>query len=166
MAEDGSQYGYLIVTDTKDISKILSPEMQAKMAERMKRIKSTMQTTRLLWMDDDMVKGASFYMDLHWHMSGKTEGTPEEVHVHDHDELIGFIGSDPNDPHALGAEIEIYLNGEKHILNKSCLVFLPAGVTHAPIIFRKIDKPIIGFTLMASPRYVRTNLEDDIRDVQ
>jgi hypothetical protein len=156
MAE-ANEYGRLIVTDTKELN--FPPEMQAKMAERMKNIKSTMEATRLLWLDNEVVKDSSFYMEVVWHWSGKTEGSPEEVHVHDHDELIGFIGTVPGDPHALGAEIEIYLNGEKHILTKSCLIFLPAGVSHAPIIFRRIDYPFVGFTLMASPKYVRTNLE-------
>jgi hypothetical protein len=155
MAE--SKYGRLIVTDTKP----LPVELTGKMQERLKKVKSTMKSTRLLWLDDEMVKGSSFYIEYVWHWSGTTQGSPEMVHVHDFDEIVGFIGTVPDDPHALGAEIEIWLGGEKHILTKSCLIFIPTGLTHAPIVFRRIDTPILGFTIGKTSMYGRASEEKD-----
>jgi hypothetical protein len=35
---------------------------------------------------------------------------------------------------------------EKHILTKSCLVFVPKGLKHCPFIVRRVDRPIFHFT--------------------
>jgi hypothetical protein len=155
---DESKYGRLIVTDARVPS--FPPENEEKMKERMKKIHSTMKTSHILWLDNDVVEGSSFYMDILWHWSGSTQGSPEQTHVHEYDELIGFIGSNRENPEDLGAEIEIWLGGEKHMLTKTCLIFIPKGLTHAPIIFRRIDTPFLGFTLMARPKYVRSDLEE------
>ena len=95
--------------------------------------------------DDEVIKGA-FYLNcaLIWKASGG--GSPPNSHSHDWDEYIGFFGSNPEDPHDLCGEVEIHLGDEKHILIKSCAVFVPAGLSHCPIYFRRVDRPIFYFT--------------------
>jgi hypothetical protein len=59
---------------------------------------------RILWIDKDVVEGA-FQMVCIWYL----KATPDESfppHTHETDEIIGFFGSDPKDPHNLGGEIE------------------------------------------------------------
>ena len=67
-------------------------------------------------------------------------------HTHDYDEVIAFFGTDLNNPYDLGAEVELWLGDEQHIINKTSLVFIPAGLKHAPLIFRRVDQPIFHFT--------------------
>ncbi|HEX2958956.1 MAG TPA: hypothetical protein VHO70_19130 [Chitinispirillaceae bacterium] len=66
-------------------------------------------------------------------------------HVHDYDEVLGLVGTNPDDPRDLGGETEVYLGGERHVITKSCLIYLPAGLEHGP--FREVDikRPIFHF---------------------
>ena len=79
----------------------------------------------------------------------------EEGHSHDSDEIIGFFGSDPQNPHDLGGEIEFWLEDEKYILTKSCLIFAPKGMKHCPLILRRVDRPIFHFSTVSGGQYTR-----------
>lgn len=149
------RYAKNIVTDTKEYS----PEDIAKMQEMMKGqppVKTTVDITRLLWMDDSKVDGASFYMECIWLWPGvTTSGTTEEPHVHDFTEVIGFISTDPANPHDLDAKMEIILGDETRWLTKSCLVHVPPGMKHCPLTFREVNRPTFFFTLAPISRYGR-----------
>ena len=144
-----------IVYDTKPIP----PELIEKMQERRKDTQSTIKSTRLLWMDNEMVEGASFYMECVWLWSGSVAGSTEEPHVHDFDEIIGFVGCNPDSPHDLDGEIELWLEDEKYNITKSCLVFIPAGLRHCPMIFRNINKPVLLMTIGNRSMYGRESKE-------
>lgn len=144
-----------IVYDTKQFP----PELVEKIRERRKNIKSTIKSTRMLWMDDDMVKGATFYMECVWLWSGSVTGSTEEPHVHDFDEIIGFVGCNPESPHDLDGEIELWLEDEQYIITKSCLVFIPSGLRHCPMIFRSINKPVLLMTIGNRSMYGRESKE-------
>jgi hypothetical protein len=114
----GLRYAKNIVTDTREYT----PEEMARIEEMRKTspIESTIEMMRLLWMDDEKVEGASLYMECVWLWGGvTTSGTTEEPHSHDFDEVIGFISTDPDNPHELDARMEIILGDETHFLTKS-----------------------------------------------
>ena len=69
-----------------------------------------------------------------------------ESHVHDFDEIIAFFGTDLKDPYDLGAEVELWLDDEKHVITKTSLVFIPAGLKHGPLTFLRVDKPVFHYT--------------------
>src|SRR4030043_26210 len=109
---------------------------------------------RVLYLDNDVAPGA-FYMECVWIMprpalsaeaieKAKRIGTGP--HTHDYDEVIAFIGTDNNDPYDLGAEVELWLGDEKHIITKTSLVFIPAGLKHCPLVFLKVDRPVFHYT--------------------
>ena len=107
---------------------------------------------RVLWMDSNVVEGA-FQMNTAWYF-----GVPEldpvfTEHVHDYDELIGFYGSNPDDPYDLGAEMVVTIDGEEHTLTKTTLLFLPAGVPHMPLSINRVDRPVFHFSIVISPEY-------------
>lgn len=137
-----SRYGKYIVTELK------IPEEKQKIAAAYSKY-----ATRILWMDENVVEGA-FHMNTAWYLKATTtlESTP---HVHDTDEIIGFFGSDPQHPYDLGGEIEIWLEDEKHIINKTAMLFVPAGMKHCPLIIRRIDRPIFHFTTVTGGRYIK-----------
>ena len=108
---------------------------------------------RILWLDDQVVEGA-FHMNCSWYLSAATTFA-DKPHVHDTDEIIGFFGSDPARPYDLGGEVEIWLEDEKHIIDRSCLVFVPAGMPHCPLTFTRVDRPIFHFTTVIGHRYER-----------
>jgi hypothetical protein len=80
-----------------------------------------------------------------------------QSHTHDVDEYIFFIGSNPEDLHDFEAEIEITLGAgedeEKHIINKASVVYIPKGLPHLPLEFKKVDKPFIWGHILMTPDY-------------
>ena len=130
-----------VVTDLK------IPESTQKIAAEYARY-----ADRILWMDAEVVEGA-FQMNTALNLkAGPTlENKP---HVHDTDEIIGFFGSDPANPHDLGGEVEIWLEDEKHVIDRSAMVFVPAGMVHCPLVLNRVDRPIFHFTTVTG-KYVR-----------
>jgi hypothetical protein len=64
-------------------------------------------------------------------------------HAHEFAEMLCFIGADPKDITDLGAEIEFTLGGEKHLIKTAAVVSIPPNVEHCPIVFKKVDKPLV-----------------------
>ena len=140
MAE--SKYGKYVVTD------LIIPEEKKKIAADYAKY-----AKRILWMDENVVEGA-FHMNTAWYL--KSAATLEDKpHVHDTDEIIGFFGNDSNNPYDLGGEIEMWIEDEKHIITKSALLFVPAGIKHCPLILKRVDRPIFHFTTVPGKRYVK-----------
>ena len=99
--------------------------------------------TFLLWIDGKKLKGAP-YMEAVWFKTSNDTGP--EAHAHDFDEFIGFVGTDPEHPEELGAEVQFYIGDEYFTVTKSCLVYIPRGVRHSPILVPKLSRPIIHFS--------------------
>jgi hypothetical protein len=112
----------------------------------------------LVLVDDEVLPGA-FYLNcaLIWNATGRD--APGKSHTHDFDEYIGFIGSNPENPRDLGGEVEIYLGDEKHVLTKSCAVFVPRGLPHTPVYFIRVDRPIFYFSTGPNPTYTREDTQ-------
>ena len=139
------KYQKYILTDLK-----LPEDVQAKAAEYNKR------ATRILWLEDFVIEGApSIICSWYWKAT-ETEGTPS--HTHDFDEVIGFFGSDPQNPHDLGGEVEFWLEDEKYILTKSCLIFAPRGLRHCPLRVIRVDRPIFFLAVSNTSKYVKENI--------
>jgi hypothetical protein len=107
------------------------------------------ELTTVLTLDDDALKGA-FYVETAWFwpaypVNDKTGRLDVKPHKHDHPEVLALFGTNREDPHELGGELEVWLNGEKHIITKSCLIFIPAGLEHGPVKWNRIDRPIFHF---------------------
>ena len=80
----------------------------------------------------------------------------DKGHTHDYDEVIFFIGANPMNFRDFGAEAELYMGkeGEKHIVTSTTFVFIPKGLLHCPLVFKKVDKPIVFGHIMLAPEYV------------
>jgi hypothetical protein len=113
--------------------------------------------TQLVRLDDAIVEGAKMYAHSAWFWPAMMETKPSEratkPHTHDYNEVLGLIGTNTDDPHDLCGESEITIGGEKHIVNKSCLIYLPAGLEHGPFKQVRISKPIIHFEFRSSGRH-------------
>jgi hypothetical protein len=112
---------------------------------------------RVLYMDSSVVPGAT-YMECVWVLP-RPAGTPgpsagTKSHTHHYDEVIGFFGTDLNDPYDLGAEVELWLGDEKHIITKTSLVFIPAGLRHCPLNFLRVDRPVFHYTTGPAKMYM------------
>ena len=74
-------------------------------------------------------------------------GMSTKPHVHNYDEAVFFIGSDPYNLDDLGAEVEISIgelgHEEKHTFDKPTVLVAPKGLHHCPIVTKRIDKPYV-----------------------
>ena len=76
-----------------------------------------------------------------------------EAHTHDFDQVIFFLGGDPSNVGEFGAEVELYLgeNQDKHIINYTSCVYVPAGLMHCPLSVLRVDKPVMFIDVTLSP---------------
>ena len=139
-----AKYGKHIITRVK--SDLKAPSYRDDAAEI-----AAGNHTRLLYLDDEVIKGA-FYVECVWYWRG-SERSIVGAHTHAFDEVIAFLGTNREDPQDLCGEVELWLKDEKHILTKSCLLFVPKGMKHCPLIIRRVDRPIFHFTTGPGGRY-------------
>ena len=137
----GTKYGKYIITELK-------PKTEAPWAPVM----TLEESIPLLFLDNNVIKGA-FYVESSWTLPPFARETRGETHKHDYDEVLAFFGSDPQNPHNLNAEAEVHIGDEIHTITRSCLIFVPRGVPHGPIDFKRIDKPIFHFSCGTSKKY-------------
>jgi len=139
------KYEKYILTDLK-----MPEEVEARQEEYNKR------ATRILWLEDEILKGAfSIICSWYWKATEK-EGSPS--HVHDFDEVVGFLGSDYKNPHDLGGEVEFWLEDEKYMLTRSCLIYAPKGMRHCPLRVVKVERPFLFLAVSLTPRYVKDGI--------
>lgn len=93
------------------------------------------------------------YLDVAWIMKANPGKVWVNEHSHPFAEILGFFGSDPEHPNDLNAVIEISIGGEKHVLTKSALVFVPKGIKHCPLVIQKVDRPVLFITTGPTTSY-------------
>ncbi len=127
---------------------------------------------RIHWMDGDIMPGA-FQINTSWYLAPNREVqlnlgdeaniyTKWQTHVHDTDELVCYYGSDPENPWELNGEIEMIIGDESHILTKSSMIFLPAGLVHSTPLINVVNRPIFHFSLVLSSGYSFTGEDGKI----
>lgn len=108
----------------------------------------TFPGTPVMNINETVIKDG-FYFECIWFTGNVSEKDAFKPHYHDFDEYIGFFGSDAEDAFNLNAEVEFWYNDEKHLITRSCIVYIPKGIQHTPIMVSKLKKPI--FCLSTGP---------------
>ena len=121
-------------------------------------VSNTKSHTKVLSLDDTVLKG-SFYVESVWIWAGRADIYPEtaepNAHAHGYDETIAFFGTDFDNPNDLCGEIEFWMEDEKLILIRSCLIFVPKGMYHCPLVIHRVDKPIFHFATGTGSVYMQ-----------
>ena len=115
--------------------------------------------THLMNVDAARVPGF-FHVDSYWLWGGGSEVPVETPHTHDFSEVICFVGSNEDDPYDLGGEITIWLDDDKHVIDRTSLIFLPPGTRHCPIVFNCIERPVFFVTIAPTGIYSRKAVGD------
>lgn len=118
-----------------------------------------------LWINEELqgkVKGA-LYMETNLVLRTQTGGLESggKPQNHDWDEYLVFLGTDPEDPTDLGGEVEFWMEDEKHIITKTCAIFVPRGVYHCPLYIRRVDRPFVFITTGNTVKYSHQSFSDD-----
>lgn len=116
--------------------------------------------TPLAFIDSNFVPG-SFYAECVL-VHEATKGSPPEHSHDDFDEIIMFFGTDPDRPHDLCGEVELWIGGEQYLLTESCMVFVPRGVRHCPLYFRRVERAILNLSTGPGLDYVRDGIQGPI----
>ncbi len=100
---------------------------------------------QILMINGTNVPGA-FHAHFAWVHPGPNPGV-YEAHVHPHDEMLGFIGTNLEDKSDLGAEATLWIGDEKYVITKSFVAFIPKGLVHCPLTVINVIRPILHFDI-------------------
>jgi hypothetical protein len=95
-------------------------------------------------------KGVNFQIRF-THVSVPFNGM-EPPHKHDFDEVFFFVPC-TDDLRAYDAETELYIEGEKYIINKCTAVHVPAGLMHCPLNHIRVGTPFFFVNCPLTPEY-------------
>ena len=113
----------------------------------------------LIWMDSSVVNDAC-NMECVWYYK-PFDGPPHHVHE-DTDEILGFFGSDPDNPSSLGGEIQFRFEDEWVTLTESCVIFLPRGLPHCPFRVVRVDKPIFHVVVSPQLKFAHSHQDENV----
>jgi hypothetical protein len=151
MAE--SKYGKYICTELKKDIKL--PGFKGEQVIRQGTLDGKrVPLEHVIWMDSEVIPGA-FYAEIMWAWPTMQQLTPEEMarrpgvlpHTHPFPEAMAYFGTDMQNPSDLGGEIELWIEDEKFVLDKSFIAYFPAGVKHCPLKHLWSDRPMFHFTM-------------------
>ena len=139
------KYEKYILTDL-----VLPEDVKERQPEYNKR------ATRILWLEDFVMKGSPGIIASWYWKATDEEGTPQ--HTHDYDEVVGFLGGDPDNPGDLNGEVEWWMEDEKFTLTKSCFILCPKGIKHSPLRVVRVDRPILFLAISLTGEYKKENI--------
>jgi hypothetical protein len=94
--------------------------------------------------DNDIISGCNYFSAM-WMGEMATKTLGHGPHTHPVPEVLVALGSDPEHPEDLGAEFELFMGEEmeKHIINKSALIYIPENTVHCPFTIKKVTRPFL-----------------------
>ena len=93
---------------------------------------------------------------MYWCTYSKPTVAHDEAMVHDFDQFLWFIGGDPENVRDFDAEVELSLGKEqiKHTITSTSIVYIPKGLVHCPLKYKKVNKPFVVLDMSMTPKYV------------
>ena len=112
----------------------------------------------LMYYGEEVYKSDFTLMFLHISEPVLMEEFP---HSHDFDMYLYFMGTD--DMSSLDAEIEIGLGEEReiHTITTPTSVYIPKGMVHCPLHFKRVGKPLLFVHASIAPKYTKIELPED-----
>jgi len=102
------------------------------------------------WMDSSVVPGACNAEVVMYKQP--LEGPARHVHE-DTGEILGFFGTNPDDPTDLCGEVDFWFGDEVVKITKSGMFFIPPHVDHGPFQVVRVDRPIMHFVITPDRKF-------------
>ena len=82
----------------------------------------------------------------------------KKPHKHPFDEVLIWMGPNLEDASDFDAEIHFCMGEEQelHVIDSPTVVYIPKNMTHCPLEYIKINKPVMFFEIYMAPGYERT----------
>ena len=109
------------------------------------------QSPVMTYMSNRLVPGCNKYVELGWIYAMPEPNPHISEHTHDYDEIVLHLGGDPANPQALGAEIEYYVGGQPLTFDTTTALYIPRGMRHGPVTWKKFKKPHIAMSIILGP---------------
>ena len=116
----------------------------------------------------DVIKGSNRYM-VNWVFPSPAElfgvDSWDQIshgpHIHKSAEILMHIGTNPDNPYDLGAEVEFFMGPEmeKHIITKSTVTYIPPDFVHGPWTVKRVDRPFIMIQVNQEPTHTEKSLK-------
>lgn len=106
----------------------------------------------MAYIDNTVIPDAEFGCDTRWLLPGNTSKNGElmmDAHTEPHGTSIVFNAMNYDDITDLCAEVELWIGGEKLIINKSFGAYIPPNVEQGPMVIRNINRQT--FFMMSYP---------------
>jgi len=119
--------------------------------------------------DADIIEGSQYFSVM---VMGEeaTKMAGHGPHVHDDPELLVALGTDPDNPQDLGAEMEMCMGPEmeSHIITESTMIYIPARFIHCPFRILKVTRPFLFIQCQYAPKLTEKSLKklvaEELRD--
>ena len=103
----------------------------------------------MAYIDQTIIPDAEFGCDTRWLLPGGPAQTIMDEHVLPHGTSIACITMNYDEITDLCAEVELWIGGEKHVINKGFWAYIPPDVAQGPMIVRNVTKQM--FFMMSWP---------------
>ena len=111
-----------------------------------------------VYLDAELCPEAGHWLDIVWVWE---RTIPEELpglHSHPFPEIVLLVGSNPHDLRDLGGEVSWGMgegdDAERFTLTHTTAIFVPAGLSHGPLIYERVDRPMLNIVVgLSSGRY-------------
>ncbi len=110
--------------------------------------------TLLFSLNENVINNIPFFTETAWVWPKSDKIVMEEKsHSHEFEEVVTLFGTDPENPKDLCGEVEFWMGDEKYMITQSCIIYVPKGVMHCPLIFHRVDRPIFHFIVGHAGKY-------------
>jgi hypothetical protein len=99
------------------------------------------ESTHVLKVDQNRLEDF-FSVDGTWFWRSDPDQIVDGTRISECNKVIALVGADPEDPFGLAGEMTIWVDGKKNLANKSCLIFVPAGIPFGPVQINHMENPI------------------------
>ena len=98
---------------------------------------------------------------MYWEGITKPFEMIPENHKHDFPQYLCFLGGDPGNMLHLDGEVELTLSEdgvhmEKHRITRATTVYIPSGLYHCPLNFKRVGRPMIFIDCFFARAYKRS----------
>ena len=102
----------------------------------------------LTYMSRKLVPGCNVSVELGW---VRAPGARVAERTYDYDAVVLYIGGDPASPEELGGVFECRLGGQPLTIDTTSALYVPKGVKHGPITWKKFIRPHLEVSLVLGP---------------
>lgn len=103
----------------------------------------------------EQIPGAN--LNMGWQVFTQPIHLEKEPHTHDCDEYLIFLSAKLPDGFDFKAEVEFHIGEEEEefTIDKATIIYIPEGLVHCPLNFKRIDEPILFQAILLAPKFTK-----------